>query len=158
MSGTWLQEGFYGTGLQPSVGLTGKESDEELLDFARKRPAVAAARRLCHSWVIVTAIYRGGAIPQHIMPPRSYAPLNPACWLAFVDRAEHETPGWNQVGLTLFPEYERNNNVVKVFLPLLFPESSIFYLDYTLTHARCFAAPHLLPCQREPLLNEITTL
>ena len=144
MSGTWLQEGYYGSDLATSPGLTGKESDVQLLEFARGLPAIAAARKLCrHSWVVVTAIFRVN--PTSILAPRSHAPLDPACWLAFVDRADkHPTPGWSQVPLVLFPEWERNANLAKVMPPLLFAESSVFYLDLTLTRARCFAFPHLV--------------
>ena len=101
MSGTWLQEGYYGSDLATSPGLTGKESDDQLLEFARGLPAIAAARKLCrHSWVVVTAIFRMN--PTSILAPRSHAPLDPACWLAFVDRADHVTPGWTKVPLVLF--------------------------------------------------------
>lgn len=144
MSGTWLQEGYYGSDLVTSPGLSGTETDHELLAFARGLHAVAAARKLCrHSWVVVTAIFR--ANPTAILAPRSHAPLDPACWLAFVDRADkHQAPGWSQVPLVLFPEWERNANIIKVMPPLLFDESSVFYLDLTLTRARCFAFPHLV--------------
>jgi hypothetical protein len=61
-----------------------------------------------------------------------------------VDRSEHRTPGWRQAVLTLFSEYERNANAVKVMGPLLFPGAGVFYLDSTLTRARCFSLPWLV--------------
>ena len=107
MSGTWLQEGYYGSGLSISPGLSGKETDDELISFAKRQPAIATARKLCkHSWVVITAIFRSQ--PHSILAPRVHEPLDPACWLAFVDApSKHDTPGWSQVPLVLFDEWER---------------------------------------------------
>lgn len=144
MSGTWLQEGYYGSGLSISPGLSGKETDDELISFAKRQPAIATARKLCkHSWVVITAIFRSQ--PHSILAPRVHEPLDPACWLAFVDApSKHDTPGWSQVPLVLFDEWERNANLAKTMPPLLFEYSSVFYLDFSLTRARCFAFPHLV--------------
>lgn len=135
------QEGYYGR--VGGLRATGHETDEQLIASARSLKPVANARRLCHTWLVVTAIYREPK--QTIMPPRSHAPLAPDCWLAFVDRPEHTTPGWVQAPLVLFDEYSRNANAIKVIVPLLFEAtSSIFYLDFSLTRARCMAFPHLV--------------
>ena len=144
MSGTWLQEGYYGSGLSISPGLSGKETDDELISFAKRQPAIATARKLCkHSWVVITAIFRSQ--PHSILAPRVHEPLDPACWLAFVDApSKHDTPGWSQVPLVLFDEWEPNANLAKTMPPLLFEYSSVFYLDFSLTRARCFAFPHLV--------------
>lgn len=149
MSGTWLQEGYYGslhgagsagTDRRPQTEVT--MSDEQLIATVSALPAVASARRLKCVWVVVTAVFREPL--SHALPPSSHAPLDPACWVAFVDRAEHRTPGWNQAILTIFSEYERNANAVKVMAPLLFPHSGVFYLDPSLTRARCFSFDHLV--------------
>ena len=147
MSGTWLQESYYsskGDLLIPTqLQEVAKPTTHQLLHAARSHPAVAAARTSSMSWVVMTSAYRKPS--PTVMPPHSHAPLSQACWLAFVADTEAKTPGWTAVPLVLFPEYERNTNAVKTLAPLLFdPRASVFYLDFSLTRARCMSLPHLI--------------
>ena len=58
-----------------------------------------------------------------------------ACWLAFVDRSEHQTPGWTQVPVLLAPSFERNSNAIKAILPALFSRQ-VAYVDKMITSSR----------------------
>ena len=92
MAGTYIQQDVYGligAGARP-LFQAGTMSDDQLLDALRCVPAVAKARAGC-DWVVVTAMYQPKA--GSLRPPNTTAP---ECWLAFVDRDEHKTPGWTK--------------------------------------------------------------
>ncbi|KAL1500650.1 hypothetical protein AB1Y20_013298 [Prymnesium parvum] len=103
----------------------------------RRAAAVALAIRSC-AWVVVTALYQPAL--AKLMPPNT---SSPHCWLAFVDRPEHSLSQWTAVPLLLFHSYERNENFVKVMLPAVFPQPSVF-LNHVLPEARCFTIEHLV--------------
>lgn len=142
MSGTWLQSGTYGPhpghNGPPAAGLTA----EALLQALRSLPAVALARKSKCEWVVATTLFAHK--PAQLRPPASHPTTAPPhCWLAFVDTLEHHTPGWTAVKLALFPDLERNQNIVKVALPVAL-ERPALYVDYTITRARCIALPWLV--------------
>ena len=145
MSGTWPQSGTYGPNPEYSRP-AGDGSAVALLEAVRALPAVAAARDSKCEWVVATTLFAHK--PGSLRPPASHAPTKAHCWLAFVDRLEHRTPGWTAVKLAIFPELERGQNIVKVMLPAVLERPSI-YVDYTITTVRCIALPHLI---REPVL------
>jgi hypothetical protein len=143
MSGTWLQSGSYGPveGYRPIV--TGRNGGDLVATIAAL-PAVTAARRRC-AFVVATALFLPR--PGFLMPPASHDMdgrwAGAHCWLAFVNRLDHRTPGWTPVRFVLFDTLERNANAIKVMLPAVLEVPSV-YIDHTLTRVRCLAQPHLV--------------
>ena len=139
MAGTYLQQDVYGS-IPHAAPLfnAATMNDQQLIDLVQAVPAVAHARRSCN-WILVTSLYQPK--PAELKPP---ATNTSECWLAFVDREDHSTPGWIKIPLVLFHSYERNENFVKVMLPaVLSPRPSIF-VNHALPQARCLALPHLI--------------
>lgn len=140
MAGTYLQQDVYGDIPDAKPVFSHGMGDHELIEAIRSVPAVARARNACgSSWIVATALYQPKA--GVLRAPHT---TTPECWLAFVDREEHSTPGWTKVPLVLFGSYERNENAFKVMLPALFPQQSVVFLNHALPQARCMSLPHLV--------------
>ena len=138
MAGTYLQQDVYGQikGAAPLFAADSM-SDHQLLELVRTAPAVHRARKHC-SWIVATAMYQPKV--GKLNPPNT---TTPECWLAFLDREEHDATGWTKVPLVLFDSYERNENIFKVMLPAALMKPLVF-VNHALPQARCLSLPHLI--------------
>ena len=139
MAGTYLQQDFYGEIVNAAPAFNAATmTDHQLVELVRSVPAVQHARKHC-DWVVVTALYQPKL--QGLNAPITNAS---ECWLAFVDREEHSTPGWTKIPLVLFSSYERNENIFKVMLPAAMPQQPLVVLNHALPQARCLGLAHLI--------------
>ena len=138
MAGTYLQQDVYGeiAGAAP-LFTSGAMNDSQLVSALQAVPAISRASTACE-WIVVTAMYQ--PTRRSLRPPNT---TTPECWLAFLDRLDHATPNWTSVPLLIFGSFERNENFIKVMLPTVFTQRTVF-LNHALTEHRCFTLSHII--------------